>query len=249
MTEPSLAMPEADLAATDPAAWYERRLVEEIGDGETELGLLPLLVRRGSLALDVGANLGIYAFAMARYAGRVEAFEPNPQVAAQAVRMLGGRAVLHQLAASSAAGPRYFRVPLAEDGAPLHFSGNLGDAHGQFIRHQEYQVQAVTLDSFGYTDVSVLKVDAEGHELDVLLGARALLAASRPTLVVELLSGTHADPGANMQQICTTFGYEAFVFHANALHPAAGVLQALGSNTTWGSPYQTRNMLFIPGRQ
>ena len=34
-----------------------------------------------------------------------------------------------------------------------------------------------------------------------------------------------------------------------ALHPAAGVLQALGSNTTWGSPYQTRNMLFIPGRQ
>ena len=247
MTGPEISMPEPELAAADPVAWYERRLTEEVINGEPELGLLPLLVRRGSVALDVGANLGFYAHAMARHAGRVEAFEPNPPVAAAAARMLAGRAEVRQLAASSSAGPRRFRVPLAEDGAALHFAGNLGDAHGQFTQHHEYEVQAVTLDSFGYQDVSLIKVDAEGHELDVLLGARQLLAACRPTLVVELLAGTHADPAAEMARICAGFGYEAYVFHANALHPAAPVLQALGSNTTWGSAWQTRNMVFVPG--
>ncbi len=243
-----ILMPEAELAAADPAAWYENRLVEEIVNGETELGLLPALVARGSLALDVGANLGIYAYALAKWAARVEAFEPNPAVAALARRMLGTRATLHELAASSSSGQRRFRVPLSEQGEALHFGGNLDGTHAQFPNQLEYLVQAVELDSFGYGDVSLIKVDAEGHELDVLLGARRLIASCRPYLILELLSGTHADPGAEMERICSRFNYEAFVFHANALHPAAEVLRVLNTNTTWGSAYQTRNMLFVPAR-
>lgn len=241
-----ITLPEPELAAADPAAWYARRIAEELRDGETELGLLPALVRRGSRAVDVGANLGIYACALAQWAGRVEAFEPNPGVAALARRMLGGRATLHEAAASTASGTARFRVPLAEDGMVLHFAGNLHSAHGQYTRHQEHEVRLVTLDSFGWDDVSFIKVDAEGHEYAVLAGARATLARCRPFLVVELLSGTHADPGAEMRRICAEFGYQAFVFHADTLHPAAAVLAEINGNTTWGTAYRTRNMVFVP---
>jgi FkbM family methyltransferase len=241
-----ITLPEPELAARDSAAWYARRVAEEIEDGEPELGLLPILVRPGSLALDVGANLGIYAFALAQRAGRVEAFEPNPAVAAIAGRMLGSHATVRVQAASDEAGGRVFRVPLSASGDVLHFSGNLGGAHDQFSRHQEYQVEAVTLDSFGYQDVSLLKVDAEGHEREVLLGARDLLRRCRPFLIVELLSGTHADPAAEMAFIRDQFGYQAFVLHGSRLVEAAEVLRDLPGNSTWGTAYRTRNMLFVP---
>ena len=70
-----------DAALTDPARWYQRRLAAERDGGEPELGLLPLLIPARATALDVGANLGVFAFAMSQWAARVEAFEPHPELA------------------------------------------------------------------------------------------------------------------------------------------------------------------------
>ena len=61
-----------------PSVYYRRRIAEEVDAGEPELDLLPELVRRGGTAVDVGANQGFFAFALAQHAGQVVAFEPNP---------------------------------------------------------------------------------------------------------------------------------------------------------------------------
>ena len=43
-----------------PSVYYRRRIAEEVDAGEPELDLLPELVRRGSTAVDVGANQGFF---------------------------------------------------------------------------------------------------------------------------------------------------------------------------------------------
>ena len=51
------------------------------------------------------------------------------------------------------------------------------------------------LDSFGFRNVSLLKIDVEGFEDEVLAGAERLIRESRPVILLEIL-GCKAYPGA-----------------------------------------------------
>jgi hypothetical protein len=53
------------------------------------------------------------------------------------------------------------------------------------------QTQLATLDSFGILDVTLMKIDVEGSELDVIAGARSTLAHCRPTLWIEIHEDDH----------------------------------------------------------
>jgi len=229
-----------------PSLFYRRRIAEETRLGEPELAMLPELFERGGTAVDVGANQGFYAFALSRLADRVVAFEPNPDYARFARWMLRGRAEVHEVALSDTAGRATFHVPLSDDGTALHFAGNLKQSHTQFQNEQTYQVEVRTLDSFKLTDVRFIKIDVEGSEREVLDGARATIARDRPVLLLELLSGTHADPGAETEKICESFGYDPYIVLRRHRLAAMPIIESLGKNTTWGTEYETRNVLFLP---
>ena len=49
-----------------PSLFYRRRIAEEARSGEPELAILDELVPRGGVALDIGANQGIFAYASRR---------------------------------------------------------------------------------------------------------------------------------------------------------------------------------------
>ena len=69
------------------------------------------MVPRGGTAIDVGANLGFFAYAFSNIADWVVAFEPNPDYAFFARWMLRGRAEVHQLALSDGSGQGTLYVP------------------------------------------------------------------------------------------------------------------------------------------
>src|ERR1700680_2761756 len=163
-----------------PSRFYRRRIAEEIKTGEPELALLKELVPHGGTAIDAGANQGIFAYALAAIADRVVAFEPNPDYAFFARWMLRGRAEVQEFALSDAPGRATFYVPLSEEGAVLHFAGNLKQTHSQFRNTKTYQVEVRTLDGFGLNDVRFIKADVEGSEREVLDGARETIARDRP---------------------------------------------------------------------
>ena len=55
-----------------PPTWFYRwRITEEARSGEPELAILAKLVPRGGTAVDVGANQGIFAYALSAIADRV----------------------------------------------------------------------------------------------------------------------------------------------------------------------------------
>ena len=53
-------------------------------------------------------------------------------------------------------------------------------------------VEARTIDSFGFTNVSLIKIDVEGFEDPVLRGAMSTIHQNRPALLVEI-QGSHHD--------------------------------------------------------
>jgi len=102
-----------------PSLFYGRRITEEARSGEPELAILAKLVSRGGTAIDVGANRGVFAYALTDIADCVVAFEPNPDYAFFARWMLRGRAEVHEFALSEEPGRGTLYVPLSDQGMVL----------------------------------------------------------------------------------------------------------------------------------
>lgn len=232
------------------ALYYRRRLADEAEWGEHELDVLSEIMAPAGTAVDVGANQGFFAYAFSRIADRVEAFEPNPDYADFARAMLGARARVHAVALSNRSGRAEFVVPVSEEGTALHLGGSLKTAAAaQQGRTQRFEVEVRTLDSYAFREVRAIKIDVEGSEMEVLEGGRETILRDRPTLIVELLTGAHADPAALTETICATYGYDAWLATRDRQRvEALRVIRALGSNSTWGSPIRNRNVLFLPRR-
>lgn len=147
-------------------------------------------VRPGAVCVSVGANLGVYPLQFAHWsgpAGRVYAFEPNPQAAAAlrrhvAMNGLAGRARVVERAVADRPGT-----------AVLHAAGTngmsrLGEPNAELAgRTRPLRVEVDTLDRFAAGEgvrPDVVMIDVEGFEWAVLAGARGLLAAARPPVVV-----------------------------------------------------------------
>ena len=182
-----------------PSLFYRRRFAEETRSGEPELAVLAKMVPRGGTAIDVGANLGFFAYALSNIADWVVAFEPNPDYAFFARWMLRGRAeVISALSDVSGRGTLY--VPISDRGMVLHLAGSLKQTHSQYRNIKTYDVEVRTLDEFGLVGVRFIKADVEGSEREVLDGARVTIARDRPIILLELLSGTHEDPAADQRR-------------------------------------------------
>ena len=150
-------------------------------------------VRPGQLCVDVGANVGVYVLQLARWCapGRVVAFEPNPEarsVLGRHLRMngLADRVEVIPAAAGAAAGKAPF-FAAGEDGM-----GRPGSPNPRLEgRTRELRVPVMRLDD-RFPPVGPqpdwIVMDVEGHELEALEGARALVERRGPALgiVVEM---------------------------------------------------------------
>jgi FkbM family methyltransferase len=171
-----------------PMRYHYRRLIGVI---EREVGEALALVRPGSAVADVGANDGMYSYAFSRRAGAVHAFEPLPRCA-EVVRAYAGanRGIhVHQVALSDRPGAMTLTIPVRE-GREIDTEASLspGAVPGDARR---VEIEVRTLDSFALRDLSLLKIDVEGHELEVLRGARETLRTERPAMMVEIEQRHH----------------------------------------------------------
>jgi len=144
-------------------------------------------VREGDWVVDVGANIGRYTCYMAQrvgIAGRVLAFEPvevSFALLAGNMRVAGLRNVtLFNIALSSTAGISGMTVPTYEQSKLANYYRAHIAARG------EYPVLCLPLDAIPIPQiVRLVKIDAEGHDLHVLMGMESLLHRDRPVLIVE----------------------------------------------------------------
>lgn len=148
---------------------------------EPEVDLLPALVMSNRIAIDVGGHLGSYTKRLMPLVPKVIVFEANPRLAA-VLRSVFKNATVRSEAVSDTKGVTKLQIPLV-DGASVDGLASLEQQSDQSV--QLVEVKTITLDEFTNTDVGFLKIDVEGHELNVLKGARSMLTTQRPTVLVE----------------------------------------------------------------
>lgn len=136
------------------------------------------VLQPGDLFVDVGANIGIYTLLMASHGADVIAVEP----AEEARRLLEVNLSLNGLKAdvvTAALGRAPGRAKLTDElGSSNHIVAN-GSGNGQADEHAS-DVTVTTLDEeLGDRTAAGVKIDVEGFELDVVLGASRALAERR----------------------------------------------------------------------
>ena len=138
------------------------------------------------IALDIGANLGLFTYRLSKSFRHVYAFEINPDLAAPILEYNPGNITLYSCGLSSAPRIAKLYVPVMR-GSPLTGWASLNPrnlpAAQSFV---EKDVEVKPLDGFGLTGVDFIKIDVEGHELEVIQGAAATIEQSRPVLLVEV---------------------------------------------------------------
>lgn len=181
--------------------------------------ILDFLVRRDDRVVDVGGNRGIYAYQFWRLGARVEVFEPNPTCfGVLAAWALDKPAVnLHSVALSGRSGSATLHVPITEAGIEQDASGSIEYAAVGRVRDQSVSLE--TLDSYGFDALTLIKIDVEGHEYNVIEGASATLARSAPALLVEIEQRHNTRPIAAVFQKIERYGYQGFYMGVNGLSP------------------------------
>ena len=183
---------------------------------QSELDLMGQFIREGDVVIDVGANIGSHTVYFAQKVGRqgvVIAFEPQLYT----FELLCSNIALNDLfnviperaAIGAAAGST--KVKLLDPFSRQNFGGlSIGGNEG-------IDVGVVPLDSLGLSRCRLIKIDVEGMECDVIMGARDLLTRCRPFLYAE---NNRVEKSQNLIDLIKGLGYDVYEHMAPGWNPA-----------------------------
>lgn len=157
---------------------------------QVENPIRELFYKPGNVFVDAGAHTGWWVLPMSPLFRRIIAFEPNPYSYAVLVENVK-RAGLHnvEMLNMGVSNESCKKILNELDGAP-----SLSTVYPEFSKRQvtrKIETVFVTLDEKlrGQNEISLIKIDVEGSELDVLHGALGILKKWQPRLCVE----THSE--------------------------------------------------------
>jgi len=169
------------------------------GDYEPfECQLLLEVVRKSKIFCDVGSNIGFYTLAALATNNEIQviSFEPNTEIAKKQIKNLAinkhGKAqssntrfTIHEVALGAQAdGVQSFYIPAFTGSG----GGSLKNLHPEEGLPKVIQIPITTLDVvLDGRNVDLIKIDVEGFEQSVILGASVTIKSYKPTIFVELL--------------------------------------------------------------
>ena len=205
------------LDIVDPSSSMVQRFLRREGLGAYEHSTAATLLTlfesgNGSVRLfDVGSNIGLYSHLCCAMTDRpvVHAFEPTPTTASIARAI--ARANRFDVEVVEAA------VSDRNGRADLHLS-QVSDASNSLVDGFKPSDEAVSVDVVRLDDhvartgvtPTILKIDVETHEPEVLAGARDTIATHRPWIVVEVLRRRGTDHGPAVERVLDEIDGYAF---------------------------------------
>lgn len=132
-------------------------------------------IKNWRCVIDVGAHVGIWSRFMSPDFHRVIAFEPIPENV--------------ECLRKNAPGVAVFELPLSDKLGTAKISNPKPENTGAWeISDEGMATRTHMLDNFYINDIDFIKIDVQGHELQVLKGAEKTIRKHRPVLVVEDLA-------------------------------------------------------------
>jgi FkbM family methyltransferase len=204
--------PTATTAAECAAFWRAEHKRGTVPDYEEILSQgFTRFIEKGDVVIDVGVNQGRHFKRLKELVGpkgRVIGFEPVPELADYSKAYAGEDSEIRQLALSAGPGRAEFLFmskAIGESGFKERASeGDRGAVPIQ-VEISTLDIQTADLERLDY-----IKIDTEGHEIDILEGGREAIARLRPVISVEWGEPTYSLYGHDMYRLydlCEELGY------------------------------------------
>lgn len=175
-------------------------------------------VKKDSVAIDVGAHIGIHTITMSRKVGpqgAVIAFEPQKKMYVELYQNLKLNNCTNVVPIRKALGETYktiqmtARDPVNEGGTPIGVGGD--------------SAQMIPLDSLHLQNVSLIKIDVERYEFFVLQGARETILRNKPVIIFEVMGEHDYQTGSQeirqkfdqVISLVQSFGYKVELIFGN----------------------------------
>jgi FkbM family methyltransferase len=204
---------------------------------------------------DIGSNIGWFSVHMLSFNNKniVHSFEPQKSIYEKLVKNIEingykNRSIVNQIGLSSV------------DNTKINIYNMPNDPHGHaFLEHRQGaeiidSIQLKTLDNYVHSNfinnIKLIKIDVEGHELEVLLGAKKVIKSQEPIILFEAkINGKICD---SFKEICKLIkaideNYELYkipefrgkILKVNSLDINSNIEEELKNYT---------NLLFIPNK-
>jgi FkbM family methyltransferase len=220
-----------NLEVADKKINYHRWMHPWQGDWEIKalfnekiLTNLSKIITPGSTVIDIGAQTGNMSVAYSLFADRVISFEPNP-------------ATFEVLEKNSELNPNIipFNYAISDEEGPLTFHySDYGFCNGGFATRTQHgvgvtghkipiDVWAVNLEKFiqdnniEIGNISLIKIDAEGHDKDILKTIKNIISSHKPILITEIYNGLNSNEITDLLDVIHSLGYKAYDEEINHL--------------------------------
>ncbi len=221
--------------------WYLRLL----GKLDPEMIFVTSLLTGKRRFLDIGANTGIYSYYFSKIFRHVEAFEPLSEITYRLDQISSESISVQNFAISDKDDQQNIYIPLV-DGKPVPTLASLEKRDGEYL---ERNIPVKRIDSFNFCDVDLIKIDVEGHEKSVLLGAQETIRLWQPIMIIEI-EQRHITFNMNeVFNVILDLDYEGFYLNNGQLMPIS-----FFSYETHQAPYlrnvknknYINNFIFVP---
>jgi FkbM family methyltransferase len=207
------------------------------------------ICRRGSIAFDIGANVGYHTLMLAQLVGSdgvCYAFEPNSE---------NCRLILLSAEQNQLSNVKLIPIALSDRPGWAYFSPHVGSNGGFATRDAELSdgsgvvVPVFILDDLQLPPPDLIKVDVEGAEYRALKGAEKSIGRSRPAIIsefsLEMTSRVSGVTGAQYLEWIAALQYDVFLLDrvTSQLVSIPSVPSFLSS---WGSHIRIEDLLFVP---
>jgi FkbM family methyltransferase len=197
-----------------PSIWLHWHFMHRPKSAERELSYLCKVIPEDAVTVDVGANCGLYTRQLARLSRQVLAFEPSRQMARLLRRTSAPNVSIHEIALSDHDGDAELFIPQGDNGL-VHGLASLEPRTFSAEPVISTHVPIARLDAVVRQDVAFVKIDVEGHELNVLNGAVELLDRCQPVFLVEAEDRHRAEATRSVFEFFRNKSYRGFFLKDN----------------------------------
>ena len=195
------------------------QVVNELTQPEADTQVLSSLLSAGDTFIDVGANHGSFSIVASKLvgtAGQVIAIEPQPRLAQAVQQSLAANALgdfhVYPVAVGNIDGEIELLLPQGTSGSAGIYPDHSG-THRHQVVHVPIKRVADLLSWQSFPGNVLLKLDIEGSELAFLAGAKPMMMALTPTLIIEIHPGSlkaAQATGEELKQALQDLGYSRY---------------------------------------
>ena len=208
---------------------FKKRIERSIANlDELEIDIIKNIIKPGTDTIDVGVYRGVHSYEMSKYSLNVHSFEANPIIyndLVETLPLIKKNIKLYNFALSDKSGEVILKIPIRDKSANKknyeeYFKMGLATIHenNNFDNFEEFSVISKKIDDFKFENkISFIKIDVEGHEMEVIKGGLDLINKFKPNLMIEIEEKHSKIPIQETINFISNMGYNVFCLKGKEL--------------------------------